>query len=258
MTQALKNLEDAGAGCPMQSGRSRGTADQHSVVELVRTSEVARTHPTDSALADVLGWMHDFLSQPHPELGRKGAVCPFVPVALEKDSIQMAQIVDPNPSVESVEATIRRFRDLFLVTEPTRGPEAINKAFVVVFPNLSADSAGLVDVVQGRLKKEFIDCGLMLGEFHTTNKKAGLRNAEFHPLRSPLPMLGMRQMVDSDLPFLDLAEYPPQLRASFLRSYLFRLGGSLSQARFDQAMDGLIAAELEASAAAGRSGARRQ
>ena len=254
MTQALKDKEEAGAGCPMQFERSRGTPDQEGFVELVRTSEVARSHPADSALADVLEWMHDFLSQPHPELGRKGAVCPFVPVALEKDSIQMAQIVDPNPSVESVEATIRRFRDLFLITEPTRGPEAINKAFVVVFPNLSADSASLVDTVQSRLKKEFIDCGLMLGEFHMSNKKAGLRNAEFRPLRSPIPMLGMRQMVDSDLPFLDRADYQPEQRSSFLRSYLFRLGGSLSLARFDQAMDGLIAAEAEK----GRAGALAQ
>lgn len=245
MTQALKTKEEAGAGCPMHRERSAGNADQDGFVELVRTSEVARNHPADSALSDVLEWMHDFLSQPHPELGRKGAVCPFVPIALEKDSIQMAQIVDPNPSVESVEATIRRFRDLFLVTEPTRGPEAINKAFVVVFPNLGPDSAGLVDTVQSRLKKEFIDCGLMLGEFHMANKKAGLRNAEFRPLRSPIPMLGMRQMVDSDLPFLDRAEYQPEQRSSFLRSYLFRLGGSLSMARFDQALDGLITAEME-------------
>jgi hypothetical protein len=258
MTQALKNKEDVGAGCPMQIERSRGAADQQDLVELVRTSEVARTDPTDSALADVLEWMHDFLSQPHPELGRKGAVCPFVPVALEKDSIRMAQIVDPDPSADSVVATIRRFRDLFLATEPIRGPEAINKAFVVVFPNLSADSASLVDEVQGRLKEEFIDCGLMLGEFHMTSKKSGLRNAEFRPLRSPLPMLGMRQMVDSDLPFLDSADYPPEQRSSFLRSYLFRLGGSLSMARFDQAMDGLITAELEKGGLAGTSGALRQ
>ena len=244
MSEASTSDMETRSPCPIKVEPQRGAPGEQALCELLRTSAVARDCPPDSALTNVLDWMHEFLAQPHPELGRKGAVCPFVPIALEKDSIRMAQITDPDPSVESVEAVIRRLRDLFLVTEPISGAEAINKAFVVVLPNLSAGSAELVDVVQGRLKKEFIDCGLMLGEFHTSNQSGGLRNAAFRPLRSPIPMLGMRQMVDSDLPFLDRPDYLPTERAAFLRSYLFRLGGSLNQARFDQALAGLIAAEL--------------
>jgi hypothetical protein len=99
--------------------------------------------------------------------------------------------------------------------------------------------------VQQLLKKDFVEKGLMLGEFHASNESPGLRNAEFRPLRSPIPMLAMRHMVDSDLPFLLRTAYAAPVRAAYLRAYLFRLAGSLGWSRFEQALDGVVAAEIE-------------
>lgn len=245
MTQTSKNGTAVAPACPMSSTTAVPVYAAAMPHRLMRVSEVARDYPADSPLARVLLWMREFLSHPHPDLGRKGAVCPFVPVSLGLDTIWLAEVTDPNPRLEDIAALITHLRRQFLVTEPVDGPDAINKAFVVAFPYLGPGSTDLVDRVQNALRTEFIDCGLMLGEFHETNQSAGLRNAQFRPLRSPIPMLGMRHMVDSDLPFLQRANLPAQERASFLRAYLFRLAGSLNAARFDQALNGLIDAEIE-------------
>jgi hypothetical protein len=248
MTQAgmfLADTSPAPQKCPVSFNAVKDVAPAGAGHRLMRVSEVARDYPQSSPLACVLDWMHAFLARAHPELGRKGAVCPFVPMSLEQDSIWMAEIADANATVDSISAVISQYRDLFLATEPISGPDTINKAFVVVFPNLGPDGAGVVDEVQNRLKKDFVDMGLMLGEFHAANQSTGLRNAEFRPLRSPIPMLAMRHMVDSDLPFLLRYVYAPEERSSFLRSYLFRLAGTLGQAKFDQALDGVIEAEIE-------------
>ncbi len=214
---------------------------------LMRISEIDRHYDPTSSLRSVIDWICEFLARPHPQLGRNGTVCPFVPIALERDTIWMAEVVEPAPSFERISAIITEYRNVFLETEPKSGPEALNKAFLVVFPSLKAngsEGAAVIDKVQASLKKYFVEMGLMLGEFHAANESPGLRNPNFRPLRSPMPMLAIRHMVESDLPFLIRATYPPKARSSFLRSYLFRLGGVLSEAKFNEALEGLIAAEV--------------
>jgi hypothetical protein len=163
------------------------------------------------------------------------------------DTIWMTEVVETAPSFESISGIITGYRDVFLQTEPTSGPEALNKAFLVVFSSLTAngaEGAAVIDKVQAGLKRYFVEMGLMLGEFHATNESPGLRNPDFRPLRSPIPMLAIRHMVESDLPFLIRETYPPRLRSSFLRSYIFYMGGQLSRLKFNEAMDGLTAAEV--------------
>ena len=214
---------------------------------LMRISEINRNCGTMSPLKTVCNWINEFLASPHPQSGRLGSVCPFVPIALRLDTIWMAEVAETDPSYERISTIITDYRNVFLNTEPKSGPDAINKVFVVVFPSLGGsgcDGAAIIDKVQASLKRYFVEIGLMLGEFHAQNESPGLRNPEFRPLRSPIPMLAIRQMVESDLPFLIRDKYPPQERSSFLRSYLFRLGGTLSEVKFNEAVAGLIAAEL--------------
>jgi hypothetical protein len=231
--------------CP--SGREHSDGQPSSRPQLMRISEVERNCDPASPLGCIASWIRGFLARPHPNLGRKGSVCPFVPVALGFDTIWMAEVSETRPSFEHLSAIITGYRNIFLEIEPKSGPDAINKAFLVVLPALAAsgaDGAAVVDKVQASLKKYFVEMGLMLGEFHAANETPGLRNSDFRPLRSPIPMLAIRHMVESDLPFLIRESYPPKERASFLRSYLFRLGGVLTQDKFNEALKGLIAAEL--------------
>jgi hypothetical protein len=49
--------------------------------------------------------------------------------------------------------------------------------------------------------------------------------------------------VESDLPFMTRGNYTAKQQAAFLRAYLFRLGSSLKQSSFDEALERLIALE---------------
>jgi len=242
------NIVEAGASHLPASGTHEFEENGSFVrPRLLRVSEVERECASTSSLRCVLEWVRVFLARPNPQLGRKGTVCPFVPTALTLDTIWMAEVPEADPSFERIATIISEYRDVYLSMEPTSGAEAKNKAFLVVFPALvarGADGAQVVDKVQANLKKYFVETGLMLGEFHAANESPGLHNPEFRPLRSPIPMLAIRHMVESDLPFLTRESYPPKERSSFLRSYLFRLGGSLSPVRFNEALDGFVTAEI--------------
>jgi hypothetical protein len=239
-------------GCPHHAAQrnSRGAAEAvadagAAVPALRRMSEVERDTEPGAPMRVIAQWVRDYLARPHPELGRKGSVCPFVPLAITIDTIWFAEVTDECPSFESIAAMITACRDVFLAMEPASGPEALQKSFLVVFPTLGPDGAALVDKVQYALKKYFVDMGLMLGEFHAKNDSPGLRNEGFRPLRSPVPMLAIRHMVESDLPFLMRESYPAAERSSFLRSYLCRMFGQLTPAKFEQVLDRLLAAENE-------------
>jgi hypothetical protein len=211
---------------------------------LMRVSEIEREYSPASPLGLVVGWIRGFLARPHPELGRPGLVCPFVPGALKMDSIWLTEMAETVPSFERLSAIITGYRNVFLETEPKSGPEAMNKVFLVAFPSFGPDGTAVIEKVQSTLKRYFVDMGLLVGEFHAANANPGLHNPEFRPLRSPVPMLAIRHLVESDLAFLNRDFYSVSLRATYLRSYLFRLGGKLSQLKFEEALDGLISAEV--------------
>lgn len=232
---------------PGAQARTEGNDLKLALPRLMRISEINRNNDPTSPMGSVLGWIRGFLARPHPQLGRPGLVCPFVPTALALDTIWMAEVPEASPSFERISAIITEYRNVFLEMEPTSGPEAMEKVFLVVFPSLGANGSDVIDKVHASLKRYFVEIGLLVGEFHAANEGPGLRNPDFRPLRCPVPMLAIRHLVESDLPFLTRDFYSPQERSSFLRSYLFRLGGTLSQVKFNEAVDGLIAAEALAS-----------
>lgn len=213
--------------------------------QLRRASEVEAENRPDSPLAESIAWVRRFLARPNAELGRAGPVCPFTPMALELDTIWLAEVKESKPDPNKIEEIVEQCRKTFMETEPREGPMAINKVFMVVFSGMGPDDAPWIDAMQAKLKPNFVDVGMMLGEFHARNDTPGLRNEQFRPLRSPIPMLVMRHMVESDLPFLKRDLDPAEVRVSYLRSYLRGLGGSLRRNYFDQALDALVKAEIE-------------
>ncbi|PMB42300.1 hypothetical protein CEN40_18275 [Fischerella thermalis CCMEE 5205] len=171
-------------------------------------------------LVEVKEWVQNFLAKPHPDLGRRGAVCPFVPQSLKSNSIRIAVIRAKNLQPQQIEDIVKDYRDKFLEMEPRDREAAINKAFLLIFPDISLeDAATLIDGVQQKLKPFFVDEGLMIGEFHKRTETRGLHNENFYPLRSPVPLLAIRFMVESDLPFLVNADNL-HLRIRYLEAYL--------------------------------------
>jgi hypothetical protein len=213
--------------------------------ELFTINQVETLMAADHPLAVTAAWMRRFLARPHRELGRSGPVCPFVPGAIVQDTIWLADCSLGRGERQAIIEIIGLFRDLFLNLEPKSGDAAGWKAMVIVFPNVPVEDADVIDSVQSELKARFVDAGLMIGEFHERNESPGLRNADFRPLRSPIPALAIRHMVETDLPFLHRTLYPPPVRAEFIRSYLRRLGVTISRNNFDAALDALVSAEIQ-------------
>jgi hypothetical protein len=152
-------------------------------------------------LQDVARWMEDFLNRPHPMLGRSGEVCPWTKRTIELGKLLLAPIASRDAA--EVDDIVLSLLERFWSLEPTRGADAAFRSIVAVFHRLEPETAApFVVATHQRLKPSFLDRGLMLGEFYPTNPKPGLRNPNFRPLRSPVPLLVIRQMVEPDVEFL--------------------------------------------------------
>lgn len=164
-------------------------------------------------------------------------MCPFVPGAIARDSLQLGVFLPSIIDANTIFSVVVDQKDPFLALEPTTGKASFYKSFLLVFPEVPLDRATeLIDHVQQDLKPSFVDSGLMVGEFHPLNESTGLHSASFYPFRSPYPMLAIRRMVESDLIFLILSKYSAEVRVRYVRSYLQHLGPYLSEAYTEQAM----------------------
>ncbi|MGD8574767.1 MAG: YbaK/EbsC family protein [Gammaproteobacteria bacterium] len=182
----------------------------------LQTPEAAATiHP---ALGRIAEWVRDYLCQPHPELGRNGPVCPFVPGALQKKMLFGTLYEGEHLNKEAVKAILLDEMERFINLQPTSGNEAQFKSLMVLFPGMPAGQAReIIDAAQIELQKHFVPNGLMVGEFHAgPPQKGGLWNTKFRPLHSPVPMLVIRHMVPTDILFL---KDHPDLFFGYLKIY---------------------------------------
>ncbi|CCD84772.1 conserved protein of unknown function [Bradyrhizobium sp. ORS 285] len=168
---------------------------------------------SQTALKQVAGYVYDFLAQPHPNLGRDGNVCPFVPHALQRGLFR-ATIVGTS-DLESVDAAMREIIPVFQAMAPASPPKGRNaegdqilKSIIAVFPHVGADAAPeVIDALQRRLKSAYIRAGMMVGQFHPGCPEPGLHNPAFRPLQAPLACLAIRHITKYDAPFMDTDEY---------------------------------------------------
>nr|WP_232668742.1 hypothetical protein [Pseudonocardia sp. TRM90224] len=142
--------------------------------------------------------------QPHPELGRAGPVCPFVSASLRAAAFHLAVCAGADLDRREITAQVDAFREWFRELPQAGGRKVNLTTVLILFPDVRTSQAPeLIDGVQAELKGGFVAAGLMIGQFHPLPPdQAGLWNADFRPLRSPVPMLVIRHMVGTDLPFL--------------------------------------------------------
>jgi hypothetical protein len=156
------------------------------------------------ALEAVVAWAREYLCAPHPELGRPGPVCPYVPTALQEGSFFLTVQRGSDLSPKDIEEKLAVLRDWFRELPAPGRSGAIFKTILCLFPDLQAEHLrSLIEDSQERLKPSYVEQGLMIGEFHPgPPQAAGLWNPDFRPLKSPIPMLVIRHMVPTDLAFL--------------------------------------------------------
>jgi len=194
-------------------------------LKLYTPKEIEEGSVESSEELEILKTIYDdyivgFLSRAHPDLGRKGPVCPFVPRSLKQNTIYLGIISTHGRKVSEreIEDILFRTKNRFLSLEPT---DSLYKAAMIIFPDLSYEETLVyIDGIQRKIKPAFVREGLMIGEFHKNNNSPGLHNSSFFPLRTELPALAMRSLVPGDLNFMILDGYCPELRVDLLESYL--------------------------------------
>jgi uncharacterized protein DUF6875 len=165
------------------------------------TSELEEEELT--ALRAVADWIKTFIAKPHPDLGRAGPVCPFVPSALDHRTLWLApeQIADRDTA--GVVELMDGYKNLFRNTQPIDGDNAVSKTIVVVFTDLPAERAQSVfdDVLQHLAVPSYADSGNLFGPFYEGNDGTAIYNSSFRPFQSPVPFLFVRNGVISDWKF---------------------------------------------------------
>ena len=147
-------------------------------------------------------WVDEYVSQPHPEIGRDGSVCPFVPRLVEEGNL----FVEIDDTLDGSDAGAMEARMRRAVGDYLAMPDAYWKSLVIVFPNVVGDDVEVVDRVQGALKPDCVPKGLMVGQFHPLSTEPAARNPQFPANRAPVAAIALRHMSYHDIVFLDRSE----------------------------------------------------
>ena len=185
-----------------------------STINLHSAQEVLTLQPGDTLrgrseeesliLRTVADWSRDHIGKLHPDLGRDGPICPFVEMSIRKNQFLLTLEHTVHSSQEAIRGTVLRYRDIFLQLEPWEGNDSLFKTILILLPDVQPDeAANVIDGLQLSLKPQFVEDGLMIGQFHPLNNTPGMWNEDFRPLRSPIAMLVIRYMVLTDMPFLE-------------------------------------------------------
>jgi hypothetical protein len=155
------------------------------------------------ALHVIADWITSFVVRPHKDLGRAGPICPFVPGALERQTLWLAPEQIADRVLPDVAELINGYKSLFLDAQPTRGDDAMYKVIVVVFTDLPADRAQGVfdDVLQQLAVPSYAEDGIVFGPFYEGDEGTAIYNSSFRPFQSPVPFLFVRHGVISDWKF---------------------------------------------------------
>ena len=184
-----------------------GPAETKSLFRLEDLEDASRTSGLPQsdlhALHTVGDWIKSFIVRPHKDLGRAGPVCPFVPVSLERKTLWLAPERVGGRSVPDIVDLVSGYQRLFLGAQPTEGDDAIYKAIVVVFIDLSPDQAEsfFADVLKDLAVPSYVDDEFVMGGSYPGNEAGAIYNPSFRPFTSPVPFLLIRQAVITDWKF---------------------------------------------------------
>jgi hypothetical protein len=149
----------------------------------------------------ILQWLETYIASPHGELGREGPICPFVPPALTRDSIYVTFHYEATSETDIIDI-LCRYVPIFISYDPVDEPENIYKTLLIAFPSIPDHETTVLDRVHTCVKTEFVQNGLMLGQFHPHCPEPAVRNPFFRISISPIPLVAIRHMAVHDILFV--------------------------------------------------------
>jgi hypothetical protein len=175
-----------------------------------------------------LAWIERFIMQPHPDLGRKGAVCPFAQAAHEARTIHFCALDVGEMSFDVFTDVMMRLTSFFnRFAGNTSGRSDLLS--LCIFPrNLRPESYyKFIDCAHSILKPHYMNAGLMLGEFHPLSAVRGAHSERICAMRSDVPIFVIRSIALHDILFIDRPSGALGIRIHELECYLHGVGNLL-------------------------------
>jgi len=156
---------------------------------------------------EIVEWAKNTLTAENPEVKRpysnNQTVCPFVRESLDRNLFYQAFHPHIGADATAIERIVLGYVEEFKRLQPFDPHMRFKKALIIVFPDIPETQVNVLDLVHESTKTAYVQSGLMIGQFHRLPPdQPGLWNPDFRPLHSPVPMLVIRHMVPTDIPFL--------------------------------------------------------
>lgn len=192
--------------------------------------------PTDapsfvkSCCDGVTPYLENFLTAPHPH--RNGVMCPFMPKALAENNIYFTYF-DSKDSDQQLLSLIRSSVGFYKAR--------FNSAFGAVII-LFEDDFDIVRLLRIHIeaKTNCINNELMIGALYKDSQAPSLHSEDYFPLRTPSPILVLRDLTAQDLQFLTPGHYGVFAKLKFLSSFIGKFSTphlkGYTKIRVDEAM----------------------
>lgn len=169
--------------------------------------DITLTEPTPDVTKLIDDWLGSYITKPHAELGRSGAVCPFVEPSRRAGCLVLYTAEwRPEFGLSHMMRIVENAVESFATHEwGSKNPNL--HSLVVAVPDLPREAYWLIDKAHELTKDRVVASGCMLGQFHPTCEEPAARNSGFPVNRSPVPLFAVRNMALHDILFLHADDF---------------------------------------------------
>src|SRR5690242_12011755 len=174
----------------------------------------------------LLRWVENYLTQEHDNVHRpylSQTICPFAAASVKRNSLYMVFHNEfDGRDAAAIANQILHYVDPFKEAEPVSPKSSTLKALLIVFPNIAARFATVLDTCHRMLRPKMAESGLMIGQFHPKCRERAIHNHGWNAVsRSPIPFMALRNMTIHDVIFLGD-------NSKTFKSYNKRFGGQFA------------------------------